>query len=153
MKRLKTLILATVMIAAMAQAQSFTYLNLTKSDNSIVSLVADGLKLTFSDGNIVAKNGTVTQIVTLADVVKLAFSDDANAVTDVKAADVKATGIVGDIKVAAPAGVRVIVYNLLGSKIYDSPQAADGEVALGLTLTQGVYVVKIGTITNKVLVR
>ena len=153
MKRLKTLILAAVIMAGMAQAQTFTYLNLTKSDNSMVSLAADGLKLTFSDGNIVAKNGSTTQAVALADVVKMKFSDDTNGVSDLTAAAVKATGCVGDISVNAPAGVRVMVYNLLGSKIYDREKAADGEALLGLTLQQGVYVVRIGTITNKVLVR
>ena len=153
---MKKLIFLVLLVAgwASAGAQSFTYLNLTMTDNSTRSLTADGLKITFADGNLTARNGAATQTVPLAGIKAFSFSDNASdGIADINSAPVSARGLSGAISVTAPAGASVSVYNLLGSKVYEAVKGGDGEQVLDVTLPQGVYVVRINTISIKVLVR
>lgn len=139
---------------SLARADAFTYLNLTKADNSQVSLKADGLKITFADGNLVVENDGEKQSFSLGDITSFLFSDTkANGVDDISQTAVSAVGVQGAIKIVAPAGSHVEVFNLLGSKVLTTTLKADGATIVGNSLAQGVYVVRISSRTFKVLVK
>lgn len=80
-------------------AQAYQYLNVTKADASVESITAAGLKITFSDGNLVAVSGGESHTISLSEIASLQFSDTAavsNLTGDVnidKAVDI--TDVVG----------------------------------------------------------
>lgn len=115
-----------------ANAGGYNYLTFENTDGRQVSLTADGLKMTFADGNLVAKSTEGTMTFPVADLAKMFFAET-SGVKDVKAEE--ATG--------------VAVYNLSGIKLGDFRDAASAQNAL----QKGIYVVKKGNSTYKVTVK
>lgn len=80
-----------VVTAAFARATDYKYLVLQQTDGTVIPLSADGLRLTFSDGNLVASDGTTVSLTSLS---MMCFSEDATAIetisngNDVSAVDV-----------------------------------------------------------------
>ena len=67
-----------------AQAGGYDYLTFEKSDGRQVSVKADGLKMTFTDGNLVARNNEGTMTFALAELSKMFFAET-SGVKDEKA--------------------------------------------------------------------
>lgn len=80
-----------VVTAAFARATDYKYLVLQQTDGTVIPLSTDGLRLTFSDGNLVASDGTTVSLSSLS---MMCFSEDATAIetisygNDVSAVDV-----------------------------------------------------------------
>lgn len=131
---MKHLYLVFVLLAATltAQAGGYDYLTFEKSDGRQVSVKADGLKMTFTDGNLVARNNEGTMTFALAELSKMFFAET-SGVKDVKADDAR----------------EVAVYNLSGVKLGSFRDAASAQNAL----VKGVYVVRKGARTYKVTVK
>ena len=79
MRALRKIILisAFALFGIGVNAQAYQYLNVTKSDASEVSMTAAGLKITFSDGNLVAVSGGESHTISLSEISFLQFSDTA----------------------------------------------------------------------------
>lgn len=75
-KLLLSLVLAGLLIPS--SAADYKYLTLENSDGSKVSLAASGLTLTFSDGNLVANDGTTLPLSSLA---KMYFTETSGITT------------------------------------------------------------------------
>lgn len=140
---MKAIILSFIMAlgALTAQAQSYNYLTLQQSDGTEQSVSVSGLKITFSDSEVIATNGTATVSVPLAQMSKMYFSQKATAITDAAAAEAVSAAIVGGkLQVSAPVGTEVQVFSVDGRRL--SP---DG------TFSKGVYVVRAGGKSFKLL--
>lgn len=126
-----------------ASAQSYDYLILEESNGATTGLKIDGLKLTFSKGNLVAQNAEATKTLALADMQKMYFSSNPTAVGSVTNGQAEDLVTIenGTLKVNAPAGAKVAVYGV------DGRQVKPGK------LTKGTYVVRVNNKSVKVLVK
>lgn len=143
MKIMKLLFFCCVMaLSATASAQSYSYLTLRKTVGDETSLKAEGLKITFSNGQLVATNGEETVSVPLSDMGSMFFSAQPTAIASTSVAKGFEASIVnGKLHASVPAGVEVKVYNI------------DGRLMPASGLLPGVYVVKAGSQTLKVMAR
>ena len=130
---MKRFMMITVLVAtvAVAWASDYKYLVLQQTDGTEIPLPAEGLKLTFSDGNLVASDGTT---VSLASLSMMCFSEDATAIYSLSS--------------DSPAGV-IEVYTTSGMLMghFNSTQAAQQ------SLQPGIYVMKNNGRTQKIAVR
>ena len=73
----RTAFIAMLMAGTLtAQADNFTYLTIEKTDGTAQSLTAVGLTISYSEGNLVATNGTESATIALADVSRMYFSNE-----------------------------------------------------------------------------
>lgn len=143
MKIFKLLFFCCAMaISTTASAQSYSYLTLRKAVGDETSLKVDGLKITFSNGQLVATNGEETVSVPLSEMGSMFFSAQPTAIASTSAAGGFEASIVhGTFHATVPAGVEVKVYS------------TDGRLMPTSGLQPGVYVVKAGSQTLKVMAR
>lgn len=142
---MKSLVLFLLMAmgAVSASAQSYSYLTLQQTGGDEQSLSISGLKITFSGGNLVATNGTQTATIPLEKMQKMYFAAMPTGIST--AAGEAAVGVSiegGKLIVNAPEGNSVQLYGIDGRQL--SPDA---------TLNRGVYVVRVGGKSFKLLAR
>ncbi len=146
--------LAPLLLVACASASASTYttLALQTSDGTEQTITAVGTRITFSDGNVKAVNGTESLTLSLADMSSMYFTGLASAVQSLNLSEVSILAGEGQISVAAPEGTLLTLTNLSGRTI--ARVTATGEVqTLATALNKGIYIVGIGTETIKTLVR
>ena len=102
MKRLAFVIVILAGVLT-AKAVDYQYLTIEKTDGTTLTLTAVGLSISYSDGNLVATNGTEKATLTLIDVTRMYFSNTGEA-----------TGIQGTV---ADTDGEVEIYDLNGRKI------------------------------------
>lgn len=143
MKIMKLLFFCCAMaLSATASAQSYSYLTLRKAAGDETSLKVDGLKITFSDGQLVAVNGEKTVTLPLSEMGSMFFSTQPTAIASTSVAKGFEASIVnGTLHATVPNGVQVKVYS------------SDGRLMPTSGLHPGVYVVKAGSQTLKVMAR
>ena len=100
-----------------ASATDYKFLTFENTDGSKVSLSATGLTLTFSDGNLVASDGT---IIPLGNLAKMYFTETSGITTATSTAS-------GTIKVFTLSGILVDTYT-------------DGQIPV--SLPKGIYIIK-----------
>lgn len=141
MKRLFSLALLAVSATCGAYAQSYDYLTFQQTDGTEKALPAVGTKITFADGQLVATNGTETLTYSVADVQKMFFAAAASGIASAEVgSSISATIVDGQLKVNAPTGTAVALYNAEGRRISTSAR-----------LDKGLYVVRVGNETLKLL--
>lgn len=129
--------------AVSASAQSYNYLTLQQTGGNEQSLAISGLKITFSDGNLVATNGSQTATIPLEKMQKMYFSSTPTGISTVSDEQTASAVIEnGKLVVNAPDSCAVQVYGVDGRQL--SPNA---------TFNRGVYVVRVGGKTFKLLAR
>lgn len=116
---MKRLFLALVMtsLVSVASATDYNYLTLENADGNAVSLSVSGLTLTFSNGNLVANDGTVLPLSSLT---KMYFTETSGIST---------ISTMGD----GPSGI----YTLSGVLV--STHSLDASIS---SLPKGIYIVK-----------
>lgn len=137
------LLLTLVLGAGAAHAQSYDYLTLKQANGTETSLSIDNLRITFSDGQLVADNGVQIVSVPLADMDKMFFALEATGLNTVSSTADAAPAFrieKGRLITDAPAG-SVSIYG------------TDGRQVPASGLAPGVYVVKIKGQSFKVLAR
>lgn len=127
-----TFLLTIVSIAGWAEDYTYGYLVFTANDGKEQSFAVEDLTLTFSDGKLVASNGTTTLTFTLADLAKMYFSE---TTTD----GIKTLNVDDDVEVFTVSGIRMGQY----ASIADARRV----------LQQGVYIFKQGSKTNKIAIK
>ncbi|WP_033149230.1 hypothetical protein [Prevotella sp. P6B1] len=129
----KTLLLfITLLGMATVQAEDYKYLTIVGIDGTKTSLTAVGLSISFSDTQLTAKNAYTDETATIA-LTNLASMNFSN--TD------ETTGI-RTIQVGETNGKSDAIYNLQGEQL---PANA--------TLPKGIYIIKKGNETQKVIVK
>lgn len=86
---------------AIAQAVSYKYLVVETIDGTVHFMEATGLSITFSDGNLVASDGTS---ITSGQLTKMYFSNESSV------EELLAAALQGDITAYTPSGEKVGVY-------------------------------------------
>ncbi len=120
---------------AHAEDYDYPYLAFQTVDGSLQTVAAEGLVITFADGKLVASNGDGSRPFTLSDLSKMYFStsaEEADAIGEVESAD-------SPVEIYTVAGICV--------GRYESLKDARG------SLEKGIYVVKSGSRTTKMMVR
>ncbi len=142
-KTLLTLLLSAAATAVWADS-GYDYLVFALQDGTKSSLSSEKLTITFPDGKLVATDGTDTFTAPLSAMERMYFSSTPAGIAAVSAdADGAGVQIVdGHLQVLAPQGTPVRLYR------------ADGAaVSVSSRLDAGVYMVKVGSRTFKVLAK
>ncbi len=135
MKKELLFIIGTCMSGPVAHADSYPYLTFQKSDGTTVSMESASLVMTFSDGKLIASNGTDSQELTVADLSKMYFSESgATGIQDVDVADAD-----GEAEVFSLQGVSYGKFSTVQSFLN--------------TAEPGVYIVKVNGKSQKIMVR
>ncbi len=135
MKNRLVAILAAMLATGAVYADDYGYFIFQKTDGTLVSLASESLSMTFSDGKLVATNGTESCTLPLSSLSKMYFSsDDATGIDNVQTAD----GC-GKVEIFSVQGVS------LGS--FSSLETARKSLA------SGAYIVKANGRTFKIAVK
>lgn len=127
----KLLLPCLLAIAGIASAYDYPYLTIVTADGQSKSLAAEGLTLNVADGRLTAANTDGTVAFTLTDLAKMYFST----------ADAGVQLVIDETE-------EVDVYNLYGVRLgrYTALSAARRALA------SGIYIVKSGSRTQKIIV-
>ena len=127
-----SLIIAISSLAASADTYQYMAFETTSGTSSTIAV--SNLTITFSSGNLVATNGSETQTYTLTDLSKMYFTDTASGIESIK---------------GVSASQPVTVYNSAGALLGTYTDSS----ALKNALQKGVYLLKSGNETSKLLVK
>ncbi len=128
-KMMKTILFLAMIVAgvscAFADDYAYPYLVFTNTDGTQTVVASESLELTIVDGQLVAKNGTATKSLTLANLAAMQFSTSKDGIVDeiVTLADAEA------ITRTQP----TTIYDLSGRRAYQPS---------GKAMRRGVYVVR-----------
>uniref|UniRef100_UPI004028D1B9 hypothetical protein n=1 Tax=Prevotella sp. TaxID=59823 RepID=UPI004028D1B9 len=130
----RTLIsMLTLLAVTAASADNYSYLAFQTADGSTRNIGVESLEMTFSDGKLIASNGTESLEISVADLTRMFFSSEATAIKDISLdAD-------SPVKVYTVEGVCVGSY--------------DNMVGASANMGKGVYIVKGEKTTHKITVR
>lgn len=145
--------LALACCATAASAQGTDYLTFRTADGAERSLLADGLKITFSDGKLTARNAAESIELPLNDLGLMFFSSTPTGIATAEADKAAAAISNGSLCVEAPAGSRVSLYTPDGRLVGSYVKGNSGAEALCGNLPAGVYIVNINGKTCKLLAR
>lgn len=135
MKKKLLLLIGTCLSGVMAHADSYPYLTFQKSDGTMVSMEVASLTMTFSDGKLIASNGTDSQELAVDDLLKMYFSE--NDVTGIQNVDISDSD--GEVEVFSLQGISYGQFSTLQS--------------FRNTAESGVYIVKANGKAQKIMVR
>jgi len=153
MKRLFLILALVSGLCAGLGAQSFDYLTVRTTDGSERSLPVDGLRLTFENGQLVARTPESSASYALADLSVMFFASQPTAIASLQASQPAPVFRDGRLTVSAPAGASVSLYAADGRLVARFVKAADGSESFAPALTRGVYVVNVNGRTSKFLAR
>lgn len=135
MKRLYIIFILCAAFGLTVQAGDYTYLAFRSNDGTEISLSVSNLKITFSNGQLVAVNSETNQTFSLSDLYKMYFTN--SAITNIE--EVLPTDFDSEVEIFTTSGVSKGRYDNLN-------QARQ-------TLTKGVYIVKQSEKTYKIAVK
>lgn len=132
MKIRNLLTCVALVLAGTANADEYGYFTVRNADGEMTSFTAVGLKMTFSDGKLVATQGGNTQMLPLTSLEAMFFADKSSTAT-----------AIGNV---AADSDHVTVYNLSGIRV------AEGRMN-NLNLPKGIYIINKNGVTTKMTVR
>ena len=135
MKRLFIIFILCAAFSLSIQAGDYTYLAFRCNDGTEISLSVSNLKITFSNGQLVAVNSETNQTFSLSDLNKMYFTN--SAITNIE--EVLPTDLDTEVEIFTTSGVIKGRYN----NLYQARQ----------TLSKGVYIVKQSEKTYKIAVK
>lgn len=141
-------------VSAHVHGADYDYLILKQTDGTVTALSSASLKITFSDGNLVATTSDGATTLPLSSLSTMQFSTTSTsgiANASVSQAAVSVSG--RTVQVTAAEGTPVRIVNLSGMVIAEGVTASDGKQAFGNQLQSGIYIVKVGEKTTKIQVR
>ena len=145
-------LIVTLLAVTTLSAQRLDYLTLRLLNGSEQSLnISQGATLTFTGDKLVAQADNKQTEFTLADLSTLFFTAEPTGINDVTNTAVRATFSGNTLLITAPAGSNVSVYNLDGRAVATLKKSTNGNERFTLPLSKGVYVVRIGQQTFKLL--
>lgn len=130
----RTLIsMLTLLAVTAASADNYSYLAFQTADGSTRNIGVESLEMTFSDGKLIASNGTESLEISVADLTRMFFSSEATAIKD--------------ISLDADSPVKVYTVEGVCVESYDNMAGASANMG------KGVYIVKGEKTTHKITVR
>ena len=153
MKKLRHLILGLMLlVCGSAFADSYAYLTVTQGSGDTSYAVSSISRITFDASDMVLhlSDGKEARL-PLSGLSKMFFSDQASAIATVGAPTQQITMKNGVLRVTAPQGSVVTVYDTNG-KIVRTQTAQEAETEVNLSgVVNGVYIVKVGSEAKKIL--
>lgn len=137
-----------------ADAQNSDYLTVRTADGQEHSLPADGLKITFGNGNLTATASGATLTLPLAGLGSMFFTQQPTSVASLTAGGTENASIRdGQLTVTAKAGTSVRIYTADGRLAAVHIQRATGTEPADGHFAAGVHIVKMNGKTFKLLAR
>jgi len=142
-------------IASTAMADDYAYLNIAQSDGGETQFTVSQIsKITFDAAhmNVALADGTMQQL-PLAGLSKMFFSATPTgiATATLQPSTIRTDG--GVLHVSAPQGTVVTLYNMSGQAVHTITAQGDDTQINVSGLTKGVYIVKVGLLTKKIMNR
>lgn len=135
MKRLFIIFILCAAFGFSVQAGDYDYLAFRNNDGTEISLSVSNLKITFSNGQLVAVNSETNQTFSLSDLNKMYFTNSA------------ITNIEGDLPTDFDSEVEIFTTSGVSKGRFNNLNQARQ------TLTKGVYIVKQSDKTYKIAVK
>ena len=147
----KFLFALAMMAATVAMAESYAYLTVTTNDGDTNYEVSTISKITFDETNMILWSGSnKLGELPLASLEKMSFTGDGMGINTSTVA-MKSTIQNGVLRVNAPEGSHIILYNIRG-EVVKEVTAASMETELNLSgLRKGVYIVRVGRQAQKLM--
>lgn len=157
-----------LLLCAVAWAQDYSYLKFEKADGTSQTMDAMNLKIVYENGSAVVTVGSTKATLSLSSLATMVFTNTAStdSDTDTDADDSTSTGITsllatastvaaGDhsIVVTAAGGTPVTIYSAGGMLIARETIAGSGVHTFSVGACGGMYIVKVGSKTTKIMVR
>ena len=156
MARMRTMLLGLLTsVCTVAMADDYAYLTIAQDGGESSFAVNEISKITFDATNMIVtlSNGT-TQKFPLSGLNKMFFSENGlSAIAEARASQshIRLEGVTLHVK--ASQGEAVTLYNMNGQSVMQEVAQGD-DTQLNLSnLKRGVYIVKVGTVTKKVMSR
>ncbi len=135
MRKKMLVLLSATLVFGVCRADVFPFLTFDNSDGSVVSVDVSSLVMTFSNGKLVINGGGSSQELDVASLDSMYFSSDDLTLVD----DMSLDGDNAEKTLYTVAGVKVGVLN--------------GNDSLTDRLSSGLYIVKQGRRTSKIVVK
>lgn len=141
-------------VGGQVRAANYDYLILKQTDGTETALSSASLKITFSNGNLVATSSEGTTTLSLSSLSTMQFSETGTTGIAEATTSQTAVSVAGrTVQVQAAEGTPVRIVNLSGMVVAEGVTANSGKQAFGGQLATGIYVVKVGEKTTKIQVR
>lgn len=155
MKAIKALVMAALLAAGTtAQADDYAYLTVNQESGETSFAISTISKITFDTSNmIVSLSDGTTQELPLAGLSKMFFTATPTGIASATQAQSQIRLVDGVLHVSAPRGAVITLYNIEGKAMRTvTSQGDDTEISVN-GLTKGVYIVKVGTESKKIMNR
>lgn len=137
-----------------AMAQAYTAFTVKTQEGTWISYALDNLKIRFSGSTLTVKNDDVEESYSVSDVYSLLFTDDVAAINN---ATDKGTSVVSlqgsEIRLNVKAGTLARVYDANGMLVTTARIGQEGVPVYIGSLTPGIYILRAGKQSCKVLVK
>lgn len=140
-----------VFLCTLAHSATYEYLAFNLADGTAKALSANGVKITYADGNLLAQNATETLTLALADVASMQFTNTLpTGISTLLGAGDTITARNGVVSVTTKQACKVCIYDAAG-RMVESFATVAGTASQSRKLTKGCYVVKMGKASYKVM--
>lgn len=136
------------------KAQTYTAFTVKTQEGTWISYALENLKVTFTPTNLTVKNKDVEESYAVSDVYSLFFSDDVagiNGATDKGKSVVSLQG--SEVRLNVKAGTQARVYDANGMIVATARIGQEGVPVYIGSLAPGIYIVRAGKESCKVLVK
>ena len=133
-------------------AQRYEYLTFRLLNGNECSMnITSGATITFENASLVMNAGDKQLDLALSDLNAMYFAASPTGINDATAIAVKASYSNGTLQVTAPAGCVVSVYGLDGRAVATLKKSTNGTERYSLPLSNGMYIVRVGQQSVKIL--
>ena len=155
MKKTRRLLTTVYVLMAALQvfATDYKYLTFQKKDGDESSLLLSGLKLSFNSGVLTASQSGTKTTYQVVDLAKMYFSETPTAIQSLQNSRTAVSLQGSSLQINAPAGTLSRVFDASGKLVMSTTVSSDGTPAHVDLLLPGIYVVKAGKQTLKILVK
>lgn len=147
-------LLLLIMCANKAQAQNYTAFTVKTQEGTWISYALENLKIRFSGSSMIVKNNDVEESYAVSDVYSLLFTNDVAGIGD---ATDKGTSVVSlqgsQVKLNVKAGTIARVYDANGTLVATARIGQEGVPVYIGSLAPGIYIIRAGKESCKVLVK
>ena len=151
MNTIRTFVVSALMAIAClsAHADDFHYLTIDQSNGEVSFVVSDISKITFDATNMVLhlSNGN-TQSVPLSGLSRMFFAGNPASIDAVPTTKSKIQFSEGMLRATVAPGESITIYNMKGEQVFSSNETGIFDMK---TFTKGVYIIKVGKETKKVI--
>lgn len=152
MKAIRNILMAAMLTVGMsAMADNYAYLTVGQEDGETSIEVSQISKITFDASNMIVhlSNGSQQEL-PLSSLSRMFFSETSQGISLLQAGQEKIRCEGGCLRLQLADGEKAYIYNMKGEMVYTANRST--EVTLD-NLHKGVYIVRVGTETKKIMSR